>query len=272
MAGTQKQSASNKLFLAAALCAGLALPVNALAESLGSLLDKEPDSTTTGMVNDSEVRGVIIANSETTFSTDLTARVKQLDLKAGSTFKKGQLLISFDCDRYAAELRAANAIVAKQQNILSVKDRLRARGAAGALEVKEARADYQTAVANAQAIKVSMRTCEIKAPFDGRVLERHADPLEMPSPNTPILTVLDSSILEIDLLVPSNWMRWVEPGTEFSFKVQETGDTYSAKVARIGAKVDAVSQTIKITGLLSELPNNVLPGMSGTARFDPPSK
>ena len=71
--------------------------------------------------------------------------------------------------------------------------------------------------------------------------------------------------------MPSRWLRWVSTGTEFEFDVDELGQKFKAKVARLGAKVDAVSQTIKLTGVFVTRPGAVLAGMSGTARFAPPS-
>ena len=84
-------------------------------------------------------------------------------------------------------------------------------------------------------------------------------------------TQVDDSTLEVDLIVPSTWLRWVNKGTRFEFDVDELGRSYTAQVDRLGAKVDAVSQTIKITGSFVDRPGNVLTGMSGTAKFTPPT-
>ena len=97
------------------------------------------------------------------------------------------------------------------------------------------------------------------------------DPFEIPAANAPVMTVVDDSSLELDLIVPSTWLRWVKPGSEFDFSIDELGTSFRAKVARLGAKVDAVSQTIKITGVFINRPDSVLAGMSGTARFPTPS-
>ena len=96
-------------------------------------------------------------------------------------------------------------------------------------------------------------------------------------PHTPELQFfVDASLdptseLELDLIVPSNWLRWVNRGTTFIFSVDELGQEYKARVTRLGAKVDAVSQTIKLTGSFVVRPQSVLAGMSGTATFAPPT-
>jgi len=217
-------------------------------------------------------RGVVMPNAEVTFSSDITALVDRSPVKAGDVFKKGDLLVGFDCGKFDAELRGSKALEGKQLLSLNNKEKLKLRNAASAFEVAVARADFEIAKAQTDALKQVMRFCVITAPFDGRVLELHADKYEMLGANSPLLTVVDDSILELDLIVPSKWLRWLTIGTKFNFEVEETGKVYLASIVRVGAKIDAVSQTIKITGKFKKRPVRVLPGMSGAARFDPPTQ
>jgi multidrug efflux pump subunit AcrA (membrane-fusion protein) len=68
--------------------------------------------------------------------------------------------------------------------------------------------------------------------------------------------------------VPSKWLQWLRVGSAFNFKVDETGDVLQAKVERISAAVDAVSQTVKVVASVPKSPANVLPGMSGRVLLD----
>ncbi len=73
---------------------------------------------------------------------------------------------------------------------------------------------------------------------------------------------------KIELIVPSTWLTWLTPGIEFGFQVDETGKSYTGVVKRIGAAVDTVSQTIKVFARFSSPTPDILPGMSGIARFN----
>jgi multidrug efflux pump subunit AcrA (membrane-fusion protein) len=46
-------------------------------------------------------------------------------------------------------------------------------------------------------------------------------------------------------------------------RVDETGKTYIARVARIGARVDPVSQSIKVVAVIEGRPSELMAGMSG---------
>ena len=92
----------------------------------------------------------------------------------------------------------------------------------------------------------------------------------MPSAGNPILRIIDDTTLEIDLIVPSDWLSWLDKGARFTFTVDETGKQYEADVIRLNAAVDPVSQTIKIRANFVGEPAGVLAGMSGFAKFTPP--
>jgi membrane fusion protein (multidrug efflux system) len=240
-------------------------------------LDREQpgvDLMTTGSVKSEDrydARGVVIPNAEVTLGAGIAAQIEVMPFKAGQEFRKGESLVVFNCVRPRADLRGAEASLSKAVSHHQGKVRLKSRGAAGGQEVREAAADVDAAEATVDGLKEVITLCKIPAPFNGRVVERHAQAYETPASNAPILTVVDDSTLEVDLIVPSTWLRWVSRGTRFEFDVDELGQSYAAQVDRLGAKVDAVSQTIKITGIFIKRPRNVLAGMSGTAKFAPPT-
>ncbi len=235
---------------------------------------KNIDTMSTGSIKTADAydaRGVVQPNAEITLAAGLAAKIDDLPFKGGQAFKKGDVLVKFDCARQQADLRGAKAQLSKASSTYSGKKRLKARGAAGSQEVKDAAADVATAKAKVDSIDETMRLCYVIAPFSGRVVERHAEMHEIPAANAPIMTIVDDSALELDLIVPSRWLRWVKAGSEFEFEVDELGQSFRAQVVRLGAKVDAVSQTIKMTGKFTKRPGQVLAGMSGTAKFSPPT-
>ena len=65
-------------------------------------------------------------------------------------------------------------------------------------------------------------------------------------PNDQLLSLLDDSLLEIELILPSKSLAWLKVGTPFEYAVDETGLRYPAAVQDIGANVDPASQTVKV--------------------------
>lgn len=223
--------------------------------------------TTAAQAGDTTARGVIRAVTEATIAVDYAARIARLPKLEGESFAKGEVLISFDCRRYTAEVAAAKAQARARELVVTNNRKLLAKGAIGGNEVKISEAGLEEARANVLALQARTGACEFKAPFDGRVVERLVHEQESPAPNQPLIRIVDMTRLEVEAIIPSKWLAFVRAGDTFTFAIDETGETLSADVVRMGATVDAVSQTIKAYGILNDPGNSVLPGMSGTATF-----
>ncbi len=214
------------------------------------------------------VRGVVKPLAEAQITSDLARRIQELPWRDGDRFRKGDLLIRFDCRELQAEANAARAVWRGKKLAHTNAAELHRRQAAGALAVAIAAADADKAEADAQALEARLDRCTIAAPFDGRIVERLAAPYETPTPSQPILRIVDDSALEIQIIVPSRWLKWIREGLDFTFRIDETGEPAKAKVRRIGASVDPVSQTVRIAGEFVTRSADVLGGMSGTAVFE----
>lgn len=222
--------------------------------------------------NAQTVRGVIRAEAAATVASELVARVSSLPFKTGQSFKKGEVLITFDCSRYQAELRAAEAEAKSSQITVDSNRQLLRHRAAGANELAIAEAKLGQALAAVDSLRVRTSQCAIAAPWDGRMVERNVDVFEMPQANAPLIRIVKVGALELDLIVPSSWAVWLRPGYDFSFTVDETGVAHAARLLHLGAVVDPISRTMKISAKLLDPGPEVRPGMSGVARLVPPAQ
>lgn len=213
------------------------------------------------------VRGVVRPRMQASISSDLAVPVARIGAKEGEAFKKGDTLVAFDCRRQEAEYEAAKAEHSEMEIAFDNAKYLSAHKAAGKLDVDMSRARVEKTAAQLAALSVRLAWCSIVAPFDGRVSEMSIREHETPMSGKPLLTIVETGKPEIELIVPSTWLRWLSQGYAFTFQIDETGLPEKATVARIGAAVDPVSQTIKVSGEFATPSANILPGMSGTADF-----
>ncbi|MEQ1669325.1 MAG: efflux RND transporter periplasmic adaptor subunit [Hyphomicrobium sp.] len=217
------------------------------------------------------VRGVIRALDQAALSTELQARVTIIGFREGQAFKKGDLLVAFDCERYRAEAQSADAVAREMRLTLESNQQLEKFRAVGKHDVEISRARVDKAEAEARSMKSRLQYCDVFAPYDGRVAELTINQYEQPQLNKPFLVIVGQSRLEIEVIVPSHWLSWLKPGTPLAFQVDETKREYAARVVRIGASVDAVSQMIKVIATFDAAVADVLPGMSGAAHFSRPN-
>ena len=212
-------------------------------------------------------RGIVVATGQAALATNLSAAVMEIGFREGQVFKAGDRLIEFDCRRERAELKAAEAVRREMELTLESNSYLNKRRAIGKHDVEISRARLNKASAEVEAIRARIAECRFDAPFDGVVSELAVHRFEIPPGGKPFMRIISHRNLEIELIVPSNWLGWLNAGTRFSFAVDELGGAFKAEVARVGGAVDPVSQTVKIYATLNGDHLQLRPGMSGIAHF-----
>lgn len=266
LAGAAGESRAEELFLGGAAD-------DATQETAGPSARSQPAGEADREAGEApNARGVVEAGEEAVISSELAARILELPFDEGESFAAGDTLVSFDCALFEARRSQAVAQLQAARAKLANAEQLQATNAIGAVEVQLAGAEVRRAGAAVAETDVAVERCRIAAPFDGRVVERLRHPHEVAAPGDELLEIVSSGALETTLLVPSDWLVWLKAGEGFRFAVDETGEILSGEVRRLGARVDPVSQTVPVYGILRQVESDrrLVPGMSGTARFAPP--
>lgn len=218
-------------------------------------------------VEPAEIRAQLNAQHKTILSSEMASKIVQLNVQEGERFKQGDLLVAFNCAEQQAQLKKAQAVVQAAEKTYEVNSRLTKLNSMSPLELEMAAAEVAKAKADIALVGAVLQKCTISAPFSGRVAERPVQRYQYVKAGDPILDILDDSQLEVTVLVPSSWLKWLKPGYEFKVFLEETQHEYPAKVKMVGARIDAVSQSIKVTGIITGKTDDLLAGMSGRAIF-----
>lgn len=218
-----------------------------------------------------EIRAQLAPQRYTTLAAEIGARINRLSAKEGTPFKAGQLLIGFDCSLQAAQQQRARAALTGAERTLSANQRLTELGSIGKVELDLSQAEVGKARAEISSTGAMLGKCQINAPFSGRVADLRVREGQYVQPGQALMEILDDSVLELEFLVPSKWLAWLSVGYGFQVKIDETGKTYPAKVLRIGARVDPVSQSIKLVAAIDGRFPDLLSGMSGRINLAPPA-
>jgi membrane fusion protein (multidrug efflux system) len=235
------------------------MPVQAQTAGIGAEAPAAQDS----------VRVLLSPKRFTTLAAEIGARIEQLPVAEASSFAAGDLLVSFECSSQSAQLARARAMLEAARKTLVASERMLQLNAIGQLELDVARTEVEKSAAEARLYESVIAKCRIMAPFSGRVVEQKVREQQFVQPGQTMLEILDDSLLELEFIVPSRWLGWLRAGQVFKVRIDETGRSYPAHVLRIGAKVDPVSQSIKIVGAVDGKFSELLAGMSGRASFVP---
>jgi RND family efflux transporter MFP subunit len=248
--------------------------------------------------------GYVTARRAATVSSKVTGKVVEVLIEEGMKVKAGQVLARLDDANIKASLKvveaqleSAKAALAEtraqlkqasqefqrvtelaKRSIASQSDLDQSEANAKSLEAHLARQELDVTVAERQvtAWQQQMDDMTIRAPFDGVITTKDAQPGEMISPvsagggftRTGIGTIVDMSSLEIEIDVNESYINRVEPGQA----VEATLDAYPVwkipcKVIAIIPTADRGKSTVKVRVAFDQLDPRILPEMSVKVAF-----
>ncbi|HET9451870.1 MAG TPA: efflux RND transporter periplasmic adaptor subunit [Aggregicoccus sp.] len=213
----------------------------------------------------------------------LPARIVALHASPGEQVKAGAALAQLqapELGRARAELQAAAARAHAARAAATRKRTLATERVVAEREAQEAEAQAAAAEAELAAAKATLAALgadavggakgssvfTLRSPVDGLVIERRGRVGQMAEPSQTLFEVGDLSELWLTVHAFERDAVRVHPGAEARVSLAALpGKAFSAKVTRVGARVDAQSRTVPVR---LELPNpdgQLKPGMSATA-------
>jgi len=248
--------------------------------------------------------GYVTARRRATVSSKVTGKIVEVLIEEGLKVKAGQVLARLDDTNVRASLELAQAqlessktavdetrallkqadqeyhrvIELEKQKVSSPSELDRAESDARSLQARLSRQERDITVSERTVAtwQQQMDDMIIRAPFDGVVTTKDAQPGEMISPvsagggftRTGIGTIVDMSSLEIEIDVNESYIKRVESGQP----VEATLDAYPewkipCKVIAIIPTADRQKSTVKVRIGFDQLDPRILPEMAAKVAF-----
>ncbi len=213
-----------------------------------------------------DVEAVLVPREKTVVSSSRDGKLKAIYFENGDRFKKGDVLLEYHCDDLRAEWDAVHSEkrFARQKQLTT--SRLFDLELASHLEKLQSSVENKQSTAKQRAMESRLKDCVIKADYNGRVVKKMANASEYTRTDRVLMEVVSEGALDMEFLLPSIWLRWVNVGAPLNLALTETGRDYTAVVTRIYGEVDPVSQSIQVRAQLDNYDEPLLPGMSGQAQ------
>lgn len=215
-----------------------------------------------------DVETVLVPHQEKVISSPRDGKISNIYFKNGDSFKRGDVLLEYDCRDLLAEARIAQEERRVTGGRRMKSERLFRLDIISDIDYLGLTAEANQARFRESLFDVRMDTCRIVAPFNGRITDRLSNPGEYTRTDRVLLQIASDEPLQAEFLIPSKWLRYVDVGAPLEIIVNETGRSYRATISRIYGEVDPVSQSIQVVAALAPYQDPLLPGMSGVATLD----
>ncbi len=134
--------------------------------------------------------GEIIAPQTIDLRNELEGRIAEVNFRSGQTVERGDVLLQLDISEETARLRATKARAELAKLDLERIKKLIKNNTVSEERLDQARADYDIAIADIQALEAIIDKKTLKAPFDARAGIHQFEPGEFLQSNTLITTLV----------------------------------------------------------------------------------
>lgn len=220
-------------------------------------------SASRSSIDRQEIRAQLLPRRYTTIAAEIGAKVNRISVPEGGSFRAGQVLVSFDCSIQQTQLAKAKAELDAAITTYNANVRLAELNSVGLMDLDLSKSAADRAKAEVMGNEALLSKCAIHAPYAGRIAEQKIREQQYVQAGQPLLEILDDSVLELEFLVPSRWLAKLRAGDGFMVEIDETRKTYPARFIRIGARVDPVSQSVKVAAAINGRFPELIAGMSG---------
>ncbi len=220
---------------------------------------------------------VLFPFQKATISSFVNSYILKYNFKEGQVFKKGDVIIELQDiifkEGYAQELAEFNkqkALLEFSKSEYSENKELFDKEALSQQELKKSKMDYDFAKAgynNAKANLVianyRLTECIIKAPYDGRIVQKMVYEFEYVNNGIPIVKIINDTKLLAVMHISSDDIKNFKVGQNVTFFIDEADRNVIGQVYELGGEVDSISRTYEIKALIDNKDRKLLAGMSG---------
>jgi len=266
--------------MAMAVCLGLTVPLPGHAGPVAPV--EVATARLTPVVLEIPLTGTVTARDHASLSSRVSGLVSAVHVTAGDGVEKGALLLSLDPTLEKLGLLEAKAASAEARATLDEtrrrRDEVRRLGPKKGIpetEIRAAEAELKIAQAKLERLYAAERykqeliaRHDVFAPFPGVVARRLAEEGEWVDTGTPVLELVGTNNMRLDLRVPQEHYPYIDTDTRVSVRL----DAMPSKSihGRISAKVplsDSSSRTFLLRVQLAEGVQGLTSGMSAQARL-----
>ena len=155
-----------------------------------------------------EARALVTATEKVSISSEISARVEKINFLMGDAFKKDDVLITFDCKLYKAQLEVIKADHKSAKIQLKNDKELLDMRSIGELQYQLSESALKKAEAELSIAKLNVERCNIVAPYDGKVMDVYTNVFTSIEQRQPLMDVVGDGLLEASIVIPRKSLKW----------------------------------------------------------------
>ena len=210
------------------------------------------------------VVGTLAATEEAELASEIEGQVVSVDADLGDRVHRDQVLAHIRSDQIEAQLREAEASLAKAIGDDARAHPLRSDGIISEQEYSQVRSALEVARARRDQLRIRVDRAAIRSPFDGSVAARLVSVGDYARPGTVIFRLVQDDPLKFRGEVPEREAPAITPGEEVRVSVDAfRGETFTGSISRVASASDTTARAVAFEALVPNHDHRLRPGFFG---------
>lgn len=203
--------------------------------------------------------GSLIPDEEVNLSFETSGKIVEINFEEGTTVQKGQLLAKVNDRPLQAQLQRLVSQLKLAEDRVFRQDALLKRDAVSQEAYEQVKTELATLNADIESVEAQIAQTELRAPFDGIIGLRQVSVGTYASPTTIVAKLTKISPLKLEFSVSERYARDIQVGTNLTFTLEGSLDTYHAQVYARESSLDINTHTLTVRALYPN-PSGIMPG------------
>ncbi|GAD91413.1 putative RND-type efflux pump membrane fusion protein [Vibrio halioticoli NBRC 102217] len=206
--------------------------------------------------------GKLQASQSVIITPEVSGTIERIFVKTNQSVRKGQVLVELSKDKTTATVAEAQAYLNDEQRKLNEFERLRKSAAITLTEIEGQKASVDIAKARLSAAKAELNERTLTAPFSGHIGFVDFSLGKFVNSGTELLTLDNTSKMELDLQVPENYLPMLRTGMSVSAISSAWGDeVFTGTLQGIDSRVNPDTLNLRVRIALDNKHQKLKPGM-----------
>lgn len=191
----------------------------------------------------------VVAQETANLATRVSGTIESIRVNVGFAVRRGQVLVRLEASGVESAVARAEAQMVVARRTFDRLSNLERDGAATRQELDQAEAALRTAEAMLAEAHSAREYVSLRAPFDGTVSARYADPGDLAVPGRPVLVVSGSGGVKLEADLPATMAGALADGERVAILDPGSGRRWPATVRRVVPVIDPASQRFRVEAL-----------------------
>ena len=191
-----------------------------------------------------DVTGTVRPVQRAVLAAKFMGAIEELPVTLGQQVHAGDILVKIAAGEISARLVQAQSQFNSARRDLDRERDLLAKGASTAEMVRSLEDRFTMTQAMVREAETMLSYATLRAPFDGVISRKPANPGDLASPGITLLEIEGTSDFQVEAALPDSLIASLAVGTPLTVEIPATGARFTGPIAELSSAADASAHTV----------------------------